>query len=473
MKKIRHFLWIYLLLSSFVALNAQNVPKKLDSLLTRTLDSMRTVLKNKSLSAAIQFPNNVVWSAAKGISAENPLTYVKPNDTYLIGSVTKTITSACILQLVDEKKLRLDDSLFKWVDTFKYINPNITVRQLLRHQSGIYDVLQNPQNQPMMLAKKDSVWSLKNLIKTFIKPANFQPGASWEYSNTNYYLLAMIIEKATGQPYYKELRKRFFTPLGLTSVSIPAFEPLPTNVAHVWIDLNGDGINDDAHAFYTSWKSLNAEAGPCGGYYATASDVSKWMYRYMRGDLITPATMTQAQMTVAGSGLPSGTTYGLGLMSRVFLGLKAFGHGGDLSYSASSWYFPTKDLSISVLNNDSKFTSWTLIPTVTELLRTYTKYEKSLAVSEILQNQTTMTIAPNPFSENTSVSLTLPEVVSEMQIIITNALGEKVISLKQQHLDAGNHPIFIENLSTLPNGLYLMSLVVEGKMIKSTKLLKV
>ncbi len=472
MKKILQFLFVILFLSPFVALNAQNVPKKLDSLLTRTLDSMRTVLKNKSLSAAIQFPNNMLWSGAKGVSSENPLTYVKPNDTYLIGSVTKTITSACILQLFDEKKLNLDDSLFKWVDTFKYVNPNITIRQLLRHQSGIYDVLQNPQNQPMMLAKKDSVWSLKNLIKTFIKPASFPAGAGWEYSNTNYYLLAMIIEKATGQPYYKELRKRFFTPLGLTSFSIPAFEPLPTNIAHVWIDLNGDAITDDAHAFYTSWKSLNAEAGPCGGYYATASDVSKWMYQYMRGNLTSPTTMAQAQMTVSGAGLPNGTTYGLGLMSRSIFNMKAIGHGGDLSYSASSWYFPSKDMSISVLNNDSKFTSWTLLPTVTELMRTYTKYEKSVAVSEILQNQTTLTASPNPFSENTLVVLTLPESVSEMQIMVTNTLGEKVILLKKQNLEAGSHPIFIGDLSTLPNGLYLMSLVLDGKMIKTTKLLK-
>ncbi|MFZ4545122.1 MAG: serine hydrolase domain-containing protein [Saprospiraceae bacterium] len=461
-----------LFLLSFTDANAQVVPKKLDDLLTRTLDSMQKVLKSKSLSASIQLSNGAVWANAKGVSSEVPFVPVTPNHSYLIGSVVKTITSACVLQLADEKKLNLDDSLFRWVDTFKYINPNITIRQLLRHQSGIYDVLQNPQNQPALLANKDSIWSYKDLITRFIKPAVFAPGKSWQYSNTNYFLLAMIIEKAIGQPYHKEFRKRFFTPLDLKSFSIPAYETLPSPIAHVWIDLNGDGILDNANTFYTTWKSLNAEAGSAGGYYAIASDVAKWTRTYFRGDLISPTLMTQAKQTVFAAGA-NNSNYGLGLMERTIGGLKAYGHGGDLSYSASTWYFPSKDISITVLNNDSKFTSWTLLSTVTQLLKTYLANEGLVATNdEIEKNSIALKVAPNPFSERATVLLNIPNDIHELTLVFTNTLGQELASISKQNLAAGEQRIELDEMAFLPNGISIMSVVVDGKMIKATKIIK-
>lgn len=130
----------------------QVVPAILDSILNKTLDSMQVVLNVKSLSAAMQFTDSSVWARASGISSVFPTVNVTTNDVYLIGSITKTITAACILQLTDQGILNLDDSLYMWLDTIQYINPNITIRQLLRHQSGIYDVLSNPACQPALIA---------------------------------------------------------------------------------------------------------------------------------------------------------------------------------------------------------------------------------------------------------------------------------------------------------------------------------
>jgi D-alanyl-D-alanine carboxypeptidase len=459
---------------SIAPVAAQSVNKKLDSLLTFTLDSMRTVLNNKSLSASIELPNEAIWAAAKGISSSSPQVKVTPNSTYLIGSVTKTLTSACILQLADEKVLRLDDSLFMWVPSFQYINPNITIRQLLRHQSGIYDVLQNPKNQPALLANQDSIWAVADLIKTFIKPPTFDPGQGWEYSNTNYFLLGMIIEKATGQAFYKELRKRFFTPLNLKSVTIPAFESAPKNVAHVWLDITGDGITDDANAFYLGWTSLNATAGAAGGYYSTASDLAKWTRRYQRGDLVSAEKMNEAHVTVGGTGLPSGTKYGLGLMERKFAGLKAYGHGGDLSYSASAWYFPTKDISITVLNNDSKFNSWALAPVVTELLKTYIKNEALVTpTNDFVPSAVPLeaNLAPNPFAAQLAVSMRVPEGVSNVAFVFTNVLGSRLASIEKQS-SQGEQTFLLDNLATLPSGLYLMSVLLDGKLVKTVKVSK-
>jgi CubicO group peptidase (beta-lactamase class C family) len=128
---------------------------------------------------------------------------------------------------------------------------------------------------------------------------------------------------------------------------------LNNNVAHVWLDITGDGIADDAHDFYINYLSLNSVAGSAGGYFSTASDITKWMRTYMRGDFLSSSTLDEAKKTVPASGSQGGA-YGLGLMKNSFNGFLAYGHGGDLGYAASSWYFPEKDISISVLTNDSK-----------------------------------------------------------------------------------------------------------------------
>jgi D-alanyl-D-alanine carboxypeptidase len=450
-------------------INAQTISGKLDTLLNIKLDSMRKVLKCKSLNAAIQLPNNTIWTGAKGVSSETPLVNANTSHTYLIGSVVKTITSACVLQLADEKKLNLDDKLYQWVDTFKFVDPNITIRQLLRHQSGLYDIFSNTQHQPYLLSNKDSVFSFQKMIKLFIKAPKAQPGTTWDYCNTNYMLLALVIQKATGNPFYVELRNRFFTPLGLTSFKIPAFESLPSSIAHVWIDLNGDGTLDDAHNFYTTWKSLNGQAGPAGGYYATAADVSRWMKKYMRGDLLSTSMMAEAKQTVASM---NSTNYGLGLMERNFGSLKAYGHGGDLSYSAASWYFPAKDISITVLNNDSKVISWSLIPVVNELLKVYNKYPNLVENKDFFENKTEMKVFPNPFSDKTTVSIHLKQPVSELQLTVTNILGEKISVLKKYDLSAEVQEINFDNEVHLNKGLYLLTLHLDGKAVKTVKVLK-
>ena len=119
-----------------------------------------------------------------------------------------------------------------------------------------------------------------------------------------------------------------------------------------------------------NYLSLNSVAGAAGGYFSTATDLSKWMKAYMSGTLHSSGIIAQAQTTVPASGMPGGT-YGLGLMKKSFAGYLGYGHGGDLAYSASSWYFPSKDVSISVLGNDADFNSWTLAPVVEELLKNY------------------------------------------------------------------------------------------------------
>lgn len=457
--KIYLFSSVFIFILNINTTKAQSNYPFLDSLLSVTLDSMKTVMNVKSLSAAIQMPDTSIWADASGISALN--VNVTPSDAYLVGSVTKTITSACILQLADQGVLNLDDSLYQWLDTIQYINPNITIRQLLRHQSGLYDVLNNPACQPALMANQSFSWNAFDLITNFIQPPISTPGSAWSYCNTNYFLLGMIIEAATGNPYYAEIRNRFYNQYGYSTIGIPSFESYTNPVAHLWLDLNGDGVLDDAHNFYYNYLSLNSAAGAAGGYYSTPTDITRWMRTYMRGDVLSPAMMLEAKTLVNASGSQGGK-YGLGLMRNTFLGIEAFGHGGDLAYAASSWYFPTRDISISVLMNHNGMTSWSLLPVVSALLKTYNNYLTVSAVNENINDIGSMKAYPIPFKNGINLSINTNKTFDNVRLILSNAMGQELVQLQSLKLESGNNTISMNDLNELSSGVYFVS-VFEGE----------
>ncbi len=470
MKKICTLLSIVFILLSGRT-DAQNVSAELDTLLSRTLDSMKKVVGIKSLSAAIQLPRNTSWAKAVGISSVNPNVDVKTTDAYLIGSVTKTITSACVLQLAEEGKLNLDDSIGKWLPSYQYVDPNITIRQLLRHQSGLYEVLGHPNCQPSLMADMDSIWSAESLVGNFLNPPKAAPGGNWDYCNTNYMLLSMIIKKVTGNTFYQEIRTRFFTPLGMTSIATPAFETLSSPVAHVWIDLDGDLVLDDANDFYMNYMSLNSAAGAAGGYFSTAKNISKWTWTYMRGDLLPATMMAEAKTTVFASGSP-GSAYGLGLMKNNIAGYVAYGHGGDLSYSASSWYFPSRDMSISVLGNDASKTSWQLLPVVEALLKTYNKWYSTSSIAGLDANDAVVNVYPSPFHDNLKVQVQCNKQVKEIKVSVLNAMGQVVASAKNDKSNNNGIQVELQNLEYLASGVYYAHVYADNVLLQTSKILK-
>lgn len=471
MKTLRFFLSLCLCVQGAITLPAQTVPAVLVSALDNTLDSMRDVSGAKSFSAAIQFSDGAVWVHAKGISSVTPSVAVTPNDVYLIGSVTKTLTSACVLQLADEGILQLDDSLHEWLDTMPFINPDITIRQLLQHTSGLFDVLANPAHQDSLMADMSRIWTAEELIMRFMAAPPASPGDGWAYCNTNYFLLGMIIKEATGNPFYTEIRNRFLSPLSLSSFAIPAFEPLSNPVAHLWLDINGDAVLDDAHNFYFNYLALNSTAGAAGGYYATPTDCSKWMRKYMRGDLLSASMMAQSRTTVFAQGSQGGL-YGLGMMKNSFLGYEAYGHGGDLAYHASSWYFPALDISITVLTNDNNKNSWALLPVVTALLRTYLNHGGTNVASPELQIAK-LKAWPNPFADKLTIGIEAGSPLTGLQITMQDVLGRTIHMPYTTTATTGLRSfIHLEKLDGLSPGMYVVTIATREGDTYTLKVLK-
>ena len=461
----RSLLSIFFLLP-FFWLTAQ-VPVDLKARLDKTLDSMRIKIKSVALSGAMVLPDGNVWTAASGTAAQDPFVAADPNQLYLIGSVTKTLISAAILQLAEKDQLALDDKISIWITRHPNIDTNITIRHLLRHQSGLYDILSNQALNIEMLTHQQAIFDPWNSITRYLQPALFSPGTQWSYSNTNYFLLGIIIQKITGQTYYEYLREHIFEPQGLSSFAIPAYEELNGDVCHVWLDTNGDQLNEDAHIFYSNYLALNSMAGAAGGYYSTSADLARWIYNFIRGEVVNGEWVKEAQKTVFASGVPNGT-YGLGLMKKAFLGYTGYGHGGDLGYSASAWYFPDKEVSIAVLNNDANNNSWALVPVIQALLKTYNDWASTTTASADLVSSTDFLLYPNPAINTLFVKSDAISNIKNIDCSIYNAQG---IRQSVQRFDKENGSVAFE-VSQLPAGMYQIVLHVNGVVICTQKFVK-
>jgi len=185
---------------------------------------------------------------------------------YRIWSITKQFTAAAILILEERGLLRVEDSLKKYFPDCKELNPNITIHHLLTHTSGIFNYSDLPDSHKTfhrMCHKKF------DLIKMFLsKPLNFEPGTQWEYSNTGYYLLGMLIEKLSGKSYSEFLVENIFISLGMFNTGVDDDKKIVENMASGYY-LNS---NDLIHCNYINMDLVLSS----GGIYSTVEDLFIW-----------------------------------------------------------------------------------------------------------------------------------------------------------------------------------------------------
>jgi D-alanyl-D-alanine carboxypeptidase len=306
--------------------------------LQKALDDGINKYGGKGFSASVIMPDGFEWKGASGLShGSTPIT----TDMLLsAGSITKTFTAATIMLLAEEGKLSLDDSLHNWVPAFNYIDSTITIKQLLNHTCGIFDLVEHPNIwNDLLFTNPGKYWEMEELIRAYTLAPYFPKGTSWHYSNTGYLLLRMIIREATGNQISSEYRNRFFTPLGLTNSYLYVEEPLPTNVAHAQIPMT---------AFYS---------GAGGGVFCTAEDLAKWA-KALLGDKNVVSSSSLFQMLNFHSPCPGEDlieAYGLGIGKfnhSIFNGLNIIGHGGNpIGYAAACFYLPDHGVAMGVMDN--------------------------------------------------------------------------------------------------------------------------
>ena len=175
--------------------------------------------------------------AASGTTKLGEKTLPAADTHFRIASITKTMTSAATLLLAQEGKLSLDDPVTKYIPDVPN-GDNISIAQLLEMRSGLYSFTDSPVIIKSLDDDPTRVWKPQQLLDiAFAQPPNFAPGAEYEYSNTNYVLLGLIVEKLYGQPIATVFEERFFKPLGMKDTMFPAAtsDAIPEPFSHGYL----------------------------------------------------------------------------------------------------------------------------------------------------------------------------------------------------------------------------------------------
>ncbi|MGN6178271.1 MAG: serine hydrolase domain-containing protein [Mucilaginibacter sp.] len=316
------------LLISAVSFAQQINSAKLDSLFNN-LDKHNLGM----VGIAIKKDGKIVYQRSTGYAIMDSVKMIKAdaNTAYRLGSITKMFTAVMAFQLIDEKKLSLNDTLSKFFPDL----PNakrITIRELMYHRSGLANFTSNGSFDDW----KDKPHTHEQLLN-FIKQqkTDFEPNAKADYNNSNYLLLGYIIEKITNKPYKELVNKRIISKIGLTQTYYAGTEGKLTEAASY-------------KYFNGKWKAdkvvdLNNFSG-AGAIISTTSDMLKFINALFDGKLVSKASFTQMTTMVDG--------YGMGIFPYEEGEHHGFGHNGKTEGFASSLQIYPKDkLSLAFCTN--------------------------------------------------------------------------------------------------------------------------
>jgi D-alanyl-D-alanine carboxypeptidase len=289
------------------------------------------------------------WQGASGLGDLRANRPARAGDRFRIGSVTKSFVATVVLQLVGEGRLGLDDTLERWLPGLVPGGERITLRQLLQHTSGLYNYTDDLPEPPRRFRPGELV-----AIATGHKPL-FAPGTQFSYSNTNYILAGMLVERVTGQRLAAQLRQRILQPLALDGTELPTTERRIAG-PHVngyvppdedWRVSDGPGGLVNVTEMDTSW------AWAAGAMVSTTTDLARFYQALLGGQLLAPELMAAMRTTVDASQFRRGARYGLGLeMLRHGCGAELWGHTGSLEgYGTTAFSTPDADRQLVMVTN--------------------------------------------------------------------------------------------------------------------------
>jgi D-alanyl-D-alanine carboxypeptidase len=314
-----------------------------DSVLQRQADSIASAVLHSSgvpsASVAIVKNGRVAYANTYGSARLDPRVAATPEMRYAIGSISKQFTAVAALLLQQDGRLKLDDPVSKYIPGLTRGN-DVTVRQLLSHTSGYQDFWPQDYVMPMML-KATTPQAIADAWAK--KPLDFEPGSRWQYSNTNYTLAGMVVEKAAGMPFFLFVRTRILQPVGLTSAADFDVDPRAATVTgYIRYGLGPLRPAPDAGAGWM-WAA--------GELAMTASDLAKWDICLIRHCLLSPASYRELQREVVLNN-GAGTGYALGLDVGMQGGRFMIEHSGEVSgFTAENIVFPEDSAAIVVLTN--------------------------------------------------------------------------------------------------------------------------
>ena len=357
MRKIIPFFLVCLLAT--VVAHGQTSTAALKTELQKKLDEWHKAGSFPGATLGVVLANGESFGLAVGLSDRETKTPMRPTDRMLAGSVGKTFAAATALQLIKEGKINLDDKIEKYLGREQWFSrlPNakdITVRQLMNHTSGLVRYEFKDQFTKDLTANPEKVWKPAELVAYLLdeKPP-FEAGKSWDYSDTNYIVLGMIIEKVTGRKFYDEANRRLIRPLKLTD-TIPQDGRGLKGVVQGYAGPNNPFGGTDAMIVNGKFAINPQFEWTGGGYASTAHDLARWAKMIYEGKAFSPDLLPQVLEGVPAAMLGRETRYGLGAIIRKTQAGTSYGHSGFFpGYMTDMMYFPEHRVAVAVQVNTS------------------------------------------------------------------------------------------------------------------------
>lgn len=339
----------------------------LEAVLEATLDSLHAASGAPGVTAGVVLSDGTVIGLAAGMSDTTAHVAMTTDSRLMQGSVGKTYVSAVAMQLIGEGLLDPDAMVSEYLGDEPWFArmPNaeaITVRHLMTHTSGIIRYEFDERFISDLLASPGRVWEPEELLAyLFDTEAPFAPGEGWEYSDTNFILVGLIIEKLTGGTYYGELERRILIPLGYRNTVPSDSRHVPGLVQGYAGVENMFGLPDAV--IVDGEFAINPQFEWTGGGIAsTSTDLARWGKDLYEGRAFDPALLP-----VLLEGVPArlgpNTEYGLGVIIRETRVGPAWGHSGFFpGYLTEMYYFPEHGFSVAVQTNSSDFDSLKISP---------------------------------------------------------------------------------------------------------------
>ena len=296
------------------------------------------------ITMSVYHTDRGTWNGASGKADLHNNIDMQPCNISRVGSTIKMFTATVVLQLQEEGKINIDDKISSYLqgDPIDKIEnaDKATIRQLLQHSSGIFNYIQNLSFQTASINELLKEWQADDLLPyAYHKKAYFQPDEDVAYSNTNYILLGLLIEKTEGKPLYQVFDEKLFAPLGLTLTQFAGKNHVPDGIVRGYIDLYSN-LQVIESTYFSGWDYFTAD----GGLISNPHDMNVFFRALMNGQILN-ATSLQAMLTWK-KPLQEDPDffpiyYGLGIFKIETPQGIAYMHSGDaIGYYASMLYFP-------------------------------------------------------------------------------------------------------------------------------------
>jgi len=310
---------------------------KIDKIALETL----TKTDVPSASIAIVKDGQIVYLHAYGDAKLEPRVAAKPEMRYSIGSISKQFTATAVLLLEEQGKLSINDKVGKYLPDLTRAN-EVTIREILSHTSGYQDYWPQDYVMPSMLQPTTAQKILDTWAK---KPLDFEPGTKWQYSNTNFVIAGLIVEKVSGMPLLKFLQEKIFSPLGMKGVA----------------NIDQEKLGDTDPSGYMRYALGPLRPSPkegkgwlfaAGELAMPVEDLAKWDIAIIDQKLMKPAGYREFETEVVlKDGM--GTRYGLGVEVSEAFGHRMIAHSGEVSgFTAENMVFPDQKVAVAVLTNE-------------------------------------------------------------------------------------------------------------------------